>query len=101
VLLDVLAPLAGRTLAKALRTLAGPWWLAQSDPYPDCARSASAAFKSVFPGPKHREALLFCRGQVRKNVLSDLVSSHQRSGCAARQTRRIIAVPSSWHAWSV
>lgn len=60
----VLAPMAGRSLAKALKTVAGPWWLGQSDPDPDCSRIFKVAFTEVFPGAKHREALLFYRSQV-------------------------------------
>jgi len=62
--MGALAPLAGRNLGKALKSLAGPWWLAQSDPDPECARVFKAAFTQVFPGAKQREALVFCSSQV-------------------------------------
>ena len=62
--LDALAAGVGRGLAAALRPLSGPWWLAQFDPAAEAARAARGAFQTAFPGPRQREALLFCRTQV-------------------------------------
>lgn len=55
---------AGRALALSLKQLAGPWWLAQHDPYAEAARTSQAAYHSCFAGPKTLESLLFCRAQV-------------------------------------
>lgn len=64
-LLGALAPAVGRGLARAIRTLAGPWWLAAADGHhPEAAKTAAAAFKETFPGPKAAEALRFCHTQV-------------------------------------
>lgn len=71
----VLAPMAGRTLAKALKNLAGPWWLAQADPDPDCSSTFKAAFFVVFPAAKQREALTFCRSQVTTFCVPETVLS--------------------------
>ena len=70
----VLAPMVGRTLAKALKSLAGAWWLAQADPDPECSGTFKAAFLEVFPAAKQREALAFCRSQVTSSVTSPLCS---------------------------
>lgn len=77
----VLAPMAGRTLAKALKSLAGPWWLAQADPDPDCSSTFKAAFLEVFPAAKQREALTFCRNQVTVYCVPEIVLSQHRSYC--------------------
>ena len=61
---EVVVTSAGRALANSLKQLAGPWWLAQSDPYGEAARRSRACYQSCFPGVKALEALLFCRAQV-------------------------------------
>ena len=64
-LLGALAPAVGRGLARAIRTLAGPWWLAAADGHhPEAAKTAAAAFKETFPGRKAAEALRYCHTQV-------------------------------------
>lgn len=95
-LLGVLAACAGRSLAKALRTLAGPWWLAQSDPHPDCAQSASAAFHSVFPGPKEREALVFFKDQVLSRLLVGLIAPVSCLAIVLLRTQQILCNVHEW-----
>ena len=55
---------AGRGLARSLKQVAGPWWVAQHDEYAEAARRSSAAFQTCFPGPKAKEAVAFCHSQV-------------------------------------
>ena len=55
---------AGRGLARSLKQLAGPWWVAQHDEYAEAARRSAAAFQTCFPGPKAKEAVAFCHSQV-------------------------------------
>lgn len=63
-IMGVLAPKAGRSLVRALKSLLGPWCLAQADSHPDTAKNAGAAFRDTFPGPKAREAVALFRNQV-------------------------------------
>lgn len=56
--------LAGRKLAPFLRVLLPSWWLARFDSHADAAAAAERALRDAFPGPKQREALLFCRSEV-------------------------------------
>ena len=63
-IMGILAPKAGRSLVKALKSLLGPWCLAQADSHSDTARNAGAAFRETFPGPKAREAVALFRIQV-------------------------------------
>lgn len=62
--MGVLAPKAGRGLGRALKSVLGPWYLAQADPHSDTAKNAVAAFRETFPGPKSREAVAYFRTQV-------------------------------------
>ena len=55
---------AGRGLARSLKQLSGSWWAAQHDEHAEAARSSAGAFQACFPGPKAKEALLFCHSQV-------------------------------------
>ena len=62
--MGVLALKAGRCLGRALKSVLGPWCLAQADPHSDTAKNAVAAFTETFPGPKSREAVAYFRTQV-------------------------------------
>ncbi len=64
-LMGVLAPKAGRGLGRALKSVLGPWCLAQADPHPDTAKNALAAFRETFPGSKSSEAVAYFRTQVK------------------------------------
>lgn len=55
---------AKRKLAPFLRVLLPSWWLACSDTHSDTASAAHAGMQAAFPGPKQREAILFCRTEV-------------------------------------
>ena len=53
-----------RNLAPHLRTLMGPWLLAQCDTYPAARMNARAAFNTAFPAHKQSEAIGYCSVQV-------------------------------------
>jgi E3 ubiquitin-protein ligase listerin len=53
-----------RSLAPHLRSLMGPWLVAQCDQYAPASSAASAAFKSAFSTAKQSEAIVFCRMEV-------------------------------------
>ena len=68
----------GRSLARHLRSLMGPWLVAQSDSYAPAASAAVAAFNAAFSVAKQREAVAFCRLEViavSTFVLSSFVHS--------------------------
>lgn len=54
----------GRSLARHLRSLMGPWVVAQSDCYSPAASAAVSAFNAAFSSEKQREAIAFCRMEV-------------------------------------
>lgn len=54
----------GRSLARHLRSVMGPWLLAQCDSYAPAASAAAAAFNSAFSPAKQSEAVAFCRVEV-------------------------------------
>jgi len=54
----------GRSLARHLRSLMGPWLVAQCDSYTLAASAAVSAFSSAFSPDKQREAIAFCRVEV-------------------------------------
>jgi len=54
----------GRDLARHLRSLMGPWLVAQCDSYGPAASAAVAAFRAAFSQSKQREAIVFCRMEV-------------------------------------
>lgn len=61
-----LAAAVGRGIAPLLKSLVPAWWLAQSDVHGEAAAAARAAFAAAFPAAaKRREAVLFCRAEVR------------------------------------
>nr|ADF43172.1 294687m [Chlamydomonas reinhardtii] len=60
---------AGKATAPHLRSLMGPWWLAQHDPHADAAAQSRAAFSAAFPSSgsgsrRQLEVLLHCRLQL-------------------------------------
>ena len=54
----------GRSLARHLRSLMGPWLVAQCDNYAPAASAAVAAFNAAFSSAKQNEAIAFCRVEV-------------------------------------
>jgi len=54
----------GRSLARHLRSLMGPWLVAQCDCFAPAASAAVSAFNSAFSLAKQREAIAFCRVEV-------------------------------------
>lgn len=59
----------GRGVAPLLKALLPPLWLAQHDAYSEAAAAAAAACAAAFPTPaKQRDALLFCRAEVRRGA---------------------------------
>jgi len=54
----------GRSLARHLRSVMGPWLVAQCDSYAPAASAAVAAFNSAFSLAKQSEAIVFCRVEV-------------------------------------
>ena len=54
----------GRSLARHLRLVMGPWLVAQCDSYAPSATAATAAFNSAFSPAKQSEAIAFCRVEV-------------------------------------
>ncbi len=65
--LSTFVTVAGKATAPHLRSLMGPWWLAQQDPYAEAAMQSRAAFAAAFSGSASRrqlEVLLHCRSQL-------------------------------------
>jgi hypothetical protein len=61
-----LAAAVGRGIAPLLKSLLPSLWLAQYDGYSETAAAAWAALAVAFPSPaKQRDAVLFCRTEVR------------------------------------
>lgn len=61
-----LATAVGRGIAPLLKSLLPPLWLAQHDGYSEAAAAAQGALAAAFPTvAKQRDALLFCRAEVR------------------------------------
>ena len=61
-----LAAAVGRAIAPLLRALLPPLWLALHDGYGEGAAAARGALGAAFPAAaKQREAVLFCRAEVR------------------------------------
>ncbi|KAK9814763.1 hypothetical protein WJX72_011133 [[Myrmecia] bisecta] len=90
----VLGRLAGRVsraLAPFLKTLAGPWWLAQFDPHADAAAAARAAFQQAFAGPKQREALLFCHAEVVAYLEESLNARPEALGDVRKESAEEVA----------
>jgi len=54
----------GRSLARHLRSVMGPWLVAQCDSYAPAASAAVSAFNSAFSFAKQSEAIAFCRLEV-------------------------------------
>ena len=61
-----LAAAVGRGVAPLLKSLLPAWWLAGCDAHAEAAAAARGAFAAAFPAAaKRRDALLFCRAEVR------------------------------------
>jgi len=54
----------GRSLAHHLRSVMGPWLVAQCDSYAPAASAAASAFNAAFSPAKQKEAVAFCRLEV-------------------------------------
>ncbi|XP_072022304.1 E3 ubiquitin-protein ligase listerin-like [Amphiura filiformis] len=61
-----------RNLAPHLRSLMGPWLLAQCDTYPAAKTNARAAFECAFPLHKQPDAIGFCSVQVIQYLQGNL-----------------------------
>ncbi|KAL2613161.1 hypothetical protein R1flu_024853 [Riccia fluitans] len=55
----------GRGIAPHLRSLMGPWWVAQFDPSREVSEAAKSSFQMAFSGQKKRlEALIYCGNEI-------------------------------------
>lgn len=82
--MGALAAAAGRRTAPFLRALLPPWWLAQFDVAADVAAAARAAFSSAFATEaKRRDALLYCRIEVRSMLRKGGCRSMAYQACCA------------------
>ncbi|KAK9844274.1 hypothetical protein WJX74_000343 [Apatococcus lobatus] len=57
---QALAESLKRRMAPVLKSVIGPWWLAQHDTASEVAASARDSFQAAFPENRHQEALTFC-----------------------------------------
>jgi len=65
----------GRSLARHLRSLMGPWLVAQCDSYSPAASAAVASFQSAFSPAKQTEAIAFCRVDVMTVSSTSFIST--------------------------
>ena len=69
-----MAAAVGRGIAPLLKSLLPSWWLAQHDGYTEAAAAARAAFAAAFPtAAKQRDAVLYCRAEVRTGWVIELL----------------------------
>ena len=61
---QALAESLKRRMAPVLKSVIGPWWMAQHDTASEVAASARDSFQAAFPGARHQEALSFCAPDV-------------------------------------
>ena len=54
----------GRSLARHLRAVMGPWLVGQNDSYAPAASAAVSAYNAAFSSAKQTEAIAFCRTEV-------------------------------------
>lgn len=73
---QALAESLKRRMAPVLKSVIGPWWMAQHDTASEVATSARDSFQAAFPGTRHQEALSFCASDV-STILSPPVSQPQ------------------------
>ena len=61
---QALAESLKRRMAPVLKSVIGPWWMAQHDPASEVAACARGSFQAAFPETRHQEALSFCAPDV-------------------------------------
>ncbi|BBN16555.1 E3 ubiquitin-protein ligase listerin [Marchantia polymorpha subsp. ruderalis] len=68
----------GRGIAPHLRSLMGPWWVAQFDPSREVSEAAKCSFQTAFIGQKKRlEALIYCANEIFIHLDENLKSTPQ------------------------
>ena len=65
----------GKNLAPHLKSMAGVWYIGQSDPHAPAANAAIAAWKAAFPPHKLAGAVEFCRAEVLAMIKVGIVLS--------------------------
>ncbi|GLH11764.1 RING finger protein 160 [Gryllus bimaculatus] len=85
---------AKRNMAPYLRSVAGPWFVAQFDTYPPAASAAVRAFQEAFPPNKLLEVIAFCQEEILKYISDNLLDQtdvkQDNSGRTEKQERVII-----------
>ncbi|GMH42468.1 hypothetical protein BSKO_10387 [Bryopsis sp. KO-2023] len=90
--LEIIVSNLKRELAPHLKSVIGPWWMAQHDLHKDTRLAAISAFQAAFPEPKRKGAILFCHQELLKHLTENLSMDVKALGDPKKEDKEALEI---------